>query len=211
VTSGSPVAGTYAPNPALGSGTWWVGGLTLRGRTGGIVGGFTHATLDVEGGVGHGRSYLRLRGTIAAEGGAGPGRLSARIEGGWGSTDLPRHRTFVLGGRGTLPGEPYRAYGGRAAALGRVEWSVALPAPAIPLGRYASTGRQLTVGPFVAAGWAAEPLPGLPWMASNGLRPVVGLSTAVFNQLLVVEFGWGLRDRGVGLTVDVRRDLWSIL
>jgi len=211
VTSGSPVAGSYAPNPPLGSGTWWVGGLTLRGRTGGIVGSFARATLDAEGGVGNGRSYLRLRGTAEVEGGAGPGRLSARIDGGWGSADLPRHRGFVLGGRGTLPGEPYRAYGGRAAALGRVQWSVALPAPAISLGRYASTGRQLLVGPFVAAGWTADPLPGLPWMASDGLRPVVGLSAAVFNQLLVVEFGWGLRDGGVGVTVDVRRDLWSIL
>jgi hypothetical protein len=210
-TAGSPVAGAYAPNPPLGSGEWWVGGLTLRGRTGGIVGGFARAALEAEGGLGTGRSYVRLRTTAEAEGGVGPGRLAVRIEGGWGSADLPRHRVFVLGGRGTLPGEPYRAYGGRAAALGRVEWSVALPAPAIPLGRYASTGRQLLVGPFVAAGWAADPLIGLPWVASDGLRPVVGFSAAVFNQLLVVEFGWGLRDGGVGVTVDVRRDLWSIL
>ena len=211
-TVGAPVAGTYAPNPALGSGNWWVGGLTLRGRAGGIVGGFARGTLDAEGGVGTGgRSYVRLHGDTQTEHGVGPGRLSVHIEGGWGSASLPPYRGFVFGGRGTLPGEPYRAYGGRAVVLGRIGWEVPLPAPVIPLGRYASTGRQLVAGPFVGAGWAREPFANLPWGASDGVRPVVGLSAEVFNQLLRVEFGWGLRDGGVGLTVDVRRDLWSIL
>jgi hypothetical protein len=211
-TVGAPVAGTYAPNPPLGSGNWWVGGLTLRGRTGGIVGGFANGTLDAEGGVGGGgRSYVRLHGSAQTEHRVGPGRLSVAVEGGWGSPNLPPYRGFVFGGRGTLPGEPYRAYGGRAVALGRVGWEVALPAPVIPLGRYASTGRQVVAGPFVAAGWGGKPFVNLPWGTSDGVRPVLGLSADVFNQLLRVEFGWGLRDGGVGVTVDVRRDLWSIL
>jgi len=139
------------------------------------------------------------------------GHLAFRVDAGWGSDDLPAHRLFVLGGRGTLVGEPFRAYGGRAALLARLQWSVALPAPAIALGRYASTGRQLQVGPYVAAGWAARPVSGLPWVSSDGARPVIGVTAEVFHRLLLVELGWGVRDGSVAVTVDVRRDLWPLL
>jgi hypothetical protein len=117
----------------------------------------------------------------------------------------------VLGGRGSLVGEPYRAFGGRAAGVARLSWSVPLPAPAIALGRYASSGRQLELAPYAAAGWAGRPIVGLPWAESDGVRPVLGVRVEAFHRLLLIELGWGLRDGGVGVTVDVRRDLWPLL
>jgi hypothetical protein len=142
---------------------------------------------------------------------AGPGELRLEAWAGWGSADLPPHRLFVFGGRGTLVGEPFRGYGGRQAALGRLSWGVPLPAPAIPLGRYASTGRQLVLAPFLGMGWAAEPVAGLPGGDSEGLRPVFGVTVEAFHRLLLLEFGWAVRQEAVGFTVDLRRDLWPIL
>ncbi|MDH5198292.1 MAG: hypothetical protein OEY20_13695, partial [Gemmatimonadota bacterium] len=206
-----PLTGTYRPNAPLGSGDWWTADVAVGGRTGGIVGGYARGSVAVEGGAQRGRRYVRLVGRGAAEQALGPGRLGLRADVGWGSDDLPPHRLFVLGGRGSLVGEPYRAYGGRTAVVARLEWSVALPAPAIALGRYASTGRQLGLAPYVAAGWTARPLTDLPWRASDGIRPVVGVTVEAFHRLLLVEFGWGVRDGGLEVTVDVRRDLWPML
>jgi hypothetical protein len=130
---------------------------------------------------------------------------------GAGTDDLPRHRSFVIGGRGTLVGEPFRAYGGREMALGQVEWRFEVPVPAIPLGSFASTGRTMTVAPFLAAGVTGRPLPGLPWGGSDGVRPVAGVALEWFMRLIRVEAGVGLRDGDFGLTVDVNRDWWGLL
>jgi hypothetical protein len=210
-TVATPVTGSYAPNPPLGSGAWWTAGLTLRGRSGGIVGAAVSGTLDLEVATGGDLAYARVRAAIELTRPVGPGTIAIRGWGGWGSADLAPHRSFVLGGRSTLVGEPYRAFGGRRAALGRVEWQLAVPAPAIPLGRYASTGRQALVAPFVAVGWTDDPIAGLPWTVSDGARPVLGVSGEIFHRLLQLEFGWAPRDGRVGFTVDVRRDLWPLL
>ena len=90
-------------------------------------------------------------------------RSRGRLHGGPGSDGLPAYRSFVLGGRGTLVGEPFRAYGGRAVALAQLEWRFEVPAPAIPLGSFASTGRQDDPGalPRARAG-PGGPSPGCP-------------------------------------------------
>jgi hypothetical protein len=68
-----------------------------------------------------------IQGRLSVEGGDGPGEyLRATLESRWlttlgghdlvsrvylgaGTDELPPHRSFVLGGRGTLVGEPFRA------------------------------------------------------------------------------------------------------
>lgn len=210
-TAAEPLTGAYRPNPPLGSGHWWTGTASLSGRTGGIVGGAARGSVEIEGGLRRDAAYARLRGAAELTVPAGPGHLGVRAEAGWGTEDLPPHRLFVLGGRGSLVGEPYRAYGGRAVALARVSWSVPVPAPAISLGRYASTGRQLELSPYVAAGWVSRPVAGLPWAASGGVRPVAGVRVEAFHRLLLIELGWGVRDGGARVTVDLRRDLWPLL
>jgi hypothetical protein len=83
--------------------------------------------------------------------------------------------------------------------------------PAVRLGSFASTGRRMTLAPFVSAGYAAQPLPGLPWSRTGGIRPVVGVALEWFMRLVRVEAGLGLRDGEVGVTVDINRDWWGLL
>ena len=209
--SASPANGDYRPNPALGSGTRRVARLDLERASGGIaVRRDLQGRLSLEGGEG---ASDYLRGT--AEGrwlvSLGGSEILSRIYLGIGTGGLPAHRSFVMGGRGTLVGEPYRAYGGRSAALAQLEWRFEVPVPAIPLGSFASTGRRMVVAPFVSAGYAGRPIPGLPWGSSDGIRPVAGLALEWFMRLIRVEGGIGLRDGRFGLTVDVSRDWWGLL
>jgi hypothetical protein len=207
----SPANGRYRPNPSLGAGTFRVGRLALERASGGIaVRQDLQGRLAMEVGEGAGE-YLRM----TAEGRwltkAGPGRLLSRAYLGAGTERLPGYRSFVLGGRGTLLGEPFRAYGGKTAALAHLEWQVEVPFPAIPLGSFASTGRQLTVAPFLAAGWTDRPFPELPWEGSDGIRPVAGVAVEWLMRLLRLEVGVGLRDGRVGVSVDVNRDWWGVM
>ena len=210
----TPATGTFRPNPPLGAGTYRIGRIRLE-RSGA---GFAARTslggvLSLEGGdrVSPGPGYLRavLQGELGVA--IGTTSLRAQLYAGAGTDSLPAYRSFVLGGRGTLPGEPYRAYGGTRMALGRLEWRVDVPAPAIALGSYASTGHTLTLAPFVAAGWASRPPPGMPWAGTDGIRPVAGLAAEFFMRIIRVEAGVGLRGGGFGLSVDVNRDWWGIL
>jgi hypothetical protein len=211
-TSAEPASGTYRDNPALGSGSHRVARVYLERSSGGFaVASDLQGRISVEAGEGDG-DYVR--GTASARlltRTGGTSELLTRVYLGTGSARLPPHRSFVMGGRGTLPGEPFRRYGGRHMALGHVEWRFDLPAPAIALGSFASTGRRVTVAPFVAAGYAANPLPHLPWSRSGGIRPVVGLAVELLMRLIRVEAGIGLRDGGFGITVDVNRDWWRLL
>jgi hypothetical protein len=164
----------------------------------------------LEAGEGAGE-YLRATAEGRWLGTAGPGQLLSRVYLGAGTAQLPAYRSFVLGGRGTLLGEPFRAYGGRATALAHLEWRFEVPFPAVSMGSFASTGRRLTVAPFMAAGWVDRPLEGLPWDGTDGVRPVAGIAVEWLMRLIRLEAGVGLRDGRVGFSVDVNRDWWGIL
>jgi hypothetical protein len=209
--SATPANGDYRPNPPLGAGSHRIARLAFERASGGMaVRSDLQGRLAVEGGAGD-SDYLRA----TAEGrwltGAGAGALLTRVYAGVGSDSLPAYRSFVLGGRATLMPEPFRAYGGRTTALAQVEWRLDLPAPAIGLGSFASTGRRMTLAPFLAAGWADRPLDGLPWSGSDGVRPVAGVALEWLMRLIRVETGVGLRDGRVGITVDINRDWWGVL
>src|SRR2546422_7382747 len=103
-------------------------------------------------------------------------RLLARAQLGLASAALPPHRAFVLGGRGTLLGEAFRAWGGRRMALLHVEWRVPLPFGSIALGSWARSPNRVTVAPYVATGWADRPVAGTPWAATPGARTTLGLA-----------------------------------
>ncbi len=209
--SASPASGSYRSNPALGSGTRRVARVDLERASGGIaVRRDLQGRLSLEGGEGA-SDYLRA----TAEGrwliSVGGSQLLSRVYLGTGTRDLPPHRSFAIGGRGTLVGEPFRAYGGRSAALAHLEWRFEVPVPAIPLGSFASTGRRMVVAPFLSAGYASRPIGGLPWSGSDGVRPVAGVALEWFMRLVRVEAGIGLRDGRFGVTVDVSRDWWGLL
>jgi hypothetical protein len=209
--SSSPANGTYRPNPPLGAGTFGIVRAAVeRASAGMAMERDLQGRLTLEAGEGDGE-YLRA----ALEGrwltGAGPGRLLARGYAGAGTAGLPAYRSFALGGRGTLLGEPFRAYGGRAMALAHAEWRLEAPVPALPLGSFASTGRHLTLAPFLAAGWAERPLTDLPWTESDGIRPVLGIAAEWLMGLLRFEIGVAFRTGDVGVSIDVNRDWWGIL
>jgi hypothetical protein len=207
----SPANGTYRSNPPLGAGSSRVVRLGLERASGGIaVHRDLQGRLTIEAGEGAGE-YVRATVEGRWLAGLGESELLSRVYLGIGSERLPAYRSFVLGGRGTLVGEPFRAYGGREAGLAHVEWRFDIAVPAVSLGSFASTGRGMTVAPFLTAGYAGRPLPELPWHRSAGIRPVAGVALEWFMRLIRVEAGVGLRDGHVGLTVDINRDWWGLL
>jgi len=208
----APANGTFEPNPALGSGTFVVGRLKVGQRASTLGSRLqVSGSATVESGAARGRTYVRAWATGRIQIPVGGTDVVTRGWGGWGSLGLPPHRAFVFGGRGTLVGEPFRAWGGRYTLTGMVEWRVPVPFPAVPLGPFASTGRQLVVAPFVGLGWSGGEIPDMPWQPSMGARPVVGVGVEWFHGLFRVDLGVRLRDPAVSMVVDVRRDLWGIL
>jgi hypothetical protein len=206
-----PASGSFRLNPPLGAGSYRMVRLALERSGGGIaVRRDFQGRVAVEAGEGD-TEYIRatVDGRWLAP--LGTTELLSRAYLGVGSKGTPPHRQVVLGGRGTLVGEPFRAYGGRAAALAHLEWRFRAPVPAIPLGSFASTGRQIVVAPFVAAGWTARPVAGSPWTESDGARPVAGVAVEWFMRLIRLEAGVGLRTGEVGVTLDISREWWGLL
>lgn len=210
----TPAQGTYRPNPRLGGlQVDDIGGtrLTFERGSGGIaVAHDLQGSISLESGR-NSASYWRVtaqgRWLTAVRG----QELVSRAYLGWGSSHLPMYRSFVMGGRGTLLGEPFRAYGGRSMVLVHSELRFEAPFPAIPLGSFASTGRTIVIAPFVAAGWTERSWSSLPWRGSDGVRPVAGIAFEWFMRLIRLEAGVGLRTGDIGVTVEVHRDWWSIL
>ncbi len=201
------------PNPPVGSGQWSVASLTLRRQ----APAFTMAPgvsgrVLLEGGSGT-SAYLRAYGQLRWQAPLGSGWVVARTSAGAATPDLPAYRAFELGGRGTLLGEGFRAWAGRASWWGSLEWRVPVGIPEIPLGSFAGTGRTLTLIPFAAAGWAGGLPPArLPLGApSPGVRPVVGLGFGWLHDLVRLDVGWALKTGRVGASLDVSRDFWEIL
>ncbi len=138
------------------------------------------------------------------------GRVVLAGEFGLGSEGLPGYRNFVLGGRGTLPGLPYRSLGGQR--MGRVEvgWALplAVPTPPIPNARALSLPSTLT--PFLAVGVAGGDQPAYPWRASARLEPVAGGYLDLWGPLLRIEGGIGLRSGHLAFGFDIHPDWWPL-
>lgn len=207
----TPASGTYRPNPPLGGEDLGGYRFTLERASGGIaVAHDLQGSLSLESGrnaeqywraVAQGRWLTQVFGR----------ELVSRVYLGWGSAHLPTHRGFVMGGRGTLLGEPFRIYGGRSLALAQAELRFNAPFPAIPLGSFATTGKTIVVAPFLAAGWTERSYAALPWGVSDGVRPVAGIALEWLMRLIRVEAGIGLRTGDIGVTIEVHRDWWGIL
>ena len=208
----APASGTYRPNAALGGTGVDIVTLTVRRPSGGFaVRRDRFFDLSLEAGrLDGGGTYLRLAGAAHLLVPLGDTRLLARVQGGVASAELAPHRAFVLGGRGTLLGDDFREWGGRAAALTHLEWRVPAPFPSLPLGTYARMPGTITLAPYVAAGWTDQPVTGTPWRATPGVRVTAGLA---FEWLGVfrIEAGYGVQSRRAHVAFDVTRDFWSIL
>ncbi len=208
----SPVTGSFRPNAALGDGTFGALKVGVTRRPSGLVaGGGWDGTLEFEAGTGAGTRYVRVRGAGQTRVDIGRTDLVLRGWGGWGSAELPRHRSFVLGGRASLVSEPFRAWGGRYGAFGSLEWRVPVRTPDFALGPLVTTDR-IVLAPFVAAGWMRGALRDpVPWTATNGVRGVVGVGVEWLYGLFRTDFAISVRNPRVGVVFDIRRDLWGVL
>ncbi|MES2124008.1 MAG: hypothetical protein V4503_04890, partial [Gemmatimonadota bacterium] len=206
VTSFASLNGTRAPNPALGFGRAALlrGSVTHRTRAG------EGWTLSLEGGASGGGDWVRADLSLRGEKPVGPGALQWRAQGGIATRELPAAHSFLLGGRGTLPGVAFRALGGRRAGWADLGWlvPVSIPTPPVPGGnRIALSSR---IGPFLAAGIAGGQVTA-PWQATGRLEPVAGLRLELWGPLLRFEAGTSLRSGRVGVTLDVHPDWWPLL
>jgi hypothetical protein len=209
----APAHGAYRANPTLGDGHEWRSARVALRRHGGPLAWRTGVTLElaVEGGTAGGTArYVRAGGTGQAQWPLGGTVVLLRAAGGAGGPGLPPHRSFAVGGRGTLLGEEFRAWGGARAATLHLEWRAPVPFPSLGFGGLARTPARVTVAPFAAAGWAGGVVAGVPWRPVAGTRATVGLAMEWLG-LLRVDAGYGLATRRVGVTVDVTRDFWDIL
>lgn len=210
-TAASPSRGEFHPNPPLGSARYGTMRIEWTHQRAAAPGASWQWRAAGEGGVGPGE-YLRLDGELERGGRLGAGEGRVRLMAGWSGGVVPPSRQFALGGWGTLPGEPYRAYGGRWAVLGRLEYLVAVPMPAIPIGSYGATEGRWLMGPFVAAGAGGGGAgAGASWGGSRGVRPVLGVAIEAFWGLVRAEFGWALRGGAGSGSMDLARPWWGIL
>lgn len=199
------------PNPGADAGDYSLARLVLRRQSGSFATERELAgRLEVEVATGE-RRYARSYGELRWQLPAGEQRFIVRLAGGAATRELPRHRAYVLGGRGTLLGEPFRSRAGRAMAWGAVEWQLPVAVPEIPLGTYGGTGRTATLAPWVAAGWTGGRVADHPAPVSRGPDAAVGLGLSLFHDLLRLDVGLGLGSGDVRGALDVSRLFWDIL
>jgi hypothetical protein len=205
--------GAYArPSPQVAEGTWSYAqlGLVRQASSFAMVREFTgRAALEgaALGSARYVRAYAEGRWQVPA----GAGWVVLRGSAGLATRDLPPHRAFVLGGRGTLVGEGFRALTGRQSVFASVDLRLPVRVPDIPLGSYAGTGRTASLVPWVAAGWTGGFVAGTPGAPARGIRPVVGVGLEWPHDLLRIDVGISPRTGRVGVVADVSRTFWDIL
>ena len=203
-----PASGRFRPNPAVRDGDYTTAVLTIRRRSEGFA---VRRDVAGEATVEVGDDYTRVSGTghWLLPIGASQSRLLTRVQFGVATSELPPHRAFVLGGRGTLLGDPFRAWGGRRAARVHVEWRTPVPFIRLRAGP-ARTPGTIILAPFTALGWSAAPVPLTPWRATPSTRVTVGLG-AEWLGLFRLEAGYGMQSRQMRVAFDITRDFWDIL
>ncbi|MBI1967938.1 MAG: hypothetical protein HYS40_08095 [Gemmatimonadetes bacterium] len=208
----APARGAFRPNPALGGSSLTALQLAVRRKSEGFaVRRDLHVEVALEGGrLDGGNTYLRTAGAGHILLPVGATRLLVRVQGGMAGAGLPRHRAFVLGGRGTMLGDGFRSWGGRRAALAHVEWRVPVTTFRIRAGSFATVPGTITLAPYAATGWADRPVAGTPWTATPGARVTLGLGLEWLG-VFRFETGVGLESRRARFTFDVTRDFWGIL
>jgi hypothetical protein len=204
----TPATGRFRPNPPVRDGHYSIGSLTIRRRSEGFA---VRRDVAGEATVEVGSDYARVSaaGHLLIPLGGGSQRLLTRVQLGVGTDELPPQRAFVLGGRGTLLGDPFRAWGGRRAALVHVELRTAVPFLRLSAGP-ARTPGSLTLAPYAAAGWSEKPISLSTWQATPGARVTLGLG-AEWLGLVRIEAGYGIQSHRAHVTFDVTRDFWDIL
>ena len=117
---------------------------------------------------------------------------------------------MFAGGPWSAPGYEFSQFATRAYVSQRVELRQPLPAPGIPLGKFGTSPKHVTLAPFVQAIAVANGRDGVRTPAA-GIYPSVGLGTLFFFDLLRVDVARGLRNGQWRFAFDIDRGFWGIL
>ena len=131
--------------------------------------------------------------------------LEAGLHVGISTEDAPVQKLFLLGGRHTLPGYPFRSFIGSQMALLRVEASQAVFAPWLKVHIFGAAG---------VTGFARTSLPDPGWLRqdTDGVKSSAGLGFKLGWDLLRFDVGRGLNDGGDWEFVfSVQRRFWEWL
>jgi len=134
---------------------------------------------------------------------AGKSRIVLRSFAAWtaGTDSVPAQHLVYVGGPSSAPGYRYHQLAGRAGVSQRLELQFPVSFPSFSLGRYGKTPASITLAPFANAAWVDR----------RGWHPSIGIGALTIFDLLRFDLGRGLRNGRWTFSVDVSRDLWSIL
>lgn len=188
---------------------WWALDAKLAA---GALEPFTHTAVDCTARppVCRQASHRFIAPRLAAEWGQRwqPANATVQVEaaGGLAAGSLPRQELYLIGGRGTLPGYPFRAFGGdRFATVSGLA--------AADLGTPWLRGRLLGALGGTAVGDAGrEAL--LLWGATptDGLKASVGFGVGLVHDILHVDVARGFGERGTWeLILEANRSFWDFL
>ena len=149
------------------------------------------------------RGLLMVRGDRDQTGAAWD--WSARVGAGVSGGEIPAQRLFLLGGRGTLPGHPFRSWGGDRVAWLDVDVSRAIVRPWVRMRALGAVGwTDLTsVGRSAATRFAVE--------GTAGMKSSVGVGLGLFYDILRIDLSRGLDGGEWEVFISVNRALWSVL
>jgi hypothetical protein len=103
--------------------------------------------------------------------------------------DLPPQEMYLVGGRGTVPGYPYRAYAREHLAVANASLSADLLRP-----------------------WLRGRLTGAAGYLDPGFRPSLGIGVGIFHDILQVDLARGLAADGRWeLVVEANPSFWDFL
>ncbi|MDH5804507.1 MAG: hypothetical protein OEZ54_04925, partial [Gemmatimonadota bacterium] len=211
-TSTESMRGVNRLNPLLGTGSsFWTVGLNFSKEWRVGIGGILAIDLRAEAASDTMDLYRRGELTVHLQAPVGGTALVVDAVGGAGSEGMPAFRSFVLGGRGTLPGEEYRGFGGRAIAWSRLGWRFPVPFPSIGMGSFVSTGNRIQVTPYVSVGHSWFDVGGQPWVPSPGARWGSGIRVELLQRLVWFDLGVSWVTKEWALSADLNPVLWPIL
>jgi hypothetical protein len=211
-------AGDFRPVHAIDDGLFYGGAASLSHRSPSGKALAWSATLGVDGGHLDDRGVHlgpppafdfvrpRLELGVTRRWRAAGGRLDAELSAGAAAGTLPRQALYLVGGRGTLPGYAFRAYGGDHFATLRTTASADLRAPYV-------RGRL-----FAGAGWADVGAPGRDALAAWGALPMTapkysaGAGVGLFYDILRVDVARGFSTGGRWeLIIEANPSFWDFL
>lgn len=128
-----------------------------------------------------GSVLLRLEGRTASPDLSRKASVSLEAGRSWGA--LPPQLLFYVGGRGTLPGHPFREYGGKAFFLATGEASVVVAPGWLAVRALAGAGAAGTTPDAARASWNVRP--------STRLLGYVGAGIATLHDTVRIDGAWG--------------------